>query len=74
MILHETRQPAGDSHEISCLICYFGKSGKILNCGLLQIIGVALRVLSATAVVIAQALNSFLNQNVCCGYSKEPSQ
>ena len=44
MILHENRLPADDSHEISCLICYFWKSGKILNCRLLQIIGGALRV------------------------------
>ena len=29
MIFHENRLPADDSHEISCLICYFGKSGKI---------------------------------------------
>ena len=44
MILHENRLPADDSYEISCLICYFRKSGKILNCRLLQIIGGALRV------------------------------
>ena len=44
MILHENRLQADDSHEISCLICYFWKSGKILNCRLLQIIGGALRV------------------------------
>ena len=43
MILHENRLPADDSHEISCLIGYFLKSGKILNCRLLQIIGGALR-------------------------------
>ena len=43
MILHENRLPADDSHEISCLICYFGKSGKIFNCRLLKIIGGALR-------------------------------
>ena len=42
MILLENRLPADDSHEISCLICYFRKSGKILNCFLLQIIGGAL--------------------------------
>ena len=35
---------ADDSHEISCLICYFWKSGKIFNCRLLQIIGGTLRV------------------------------
>ena len=42
MILHENRLPADDSHEISCLVGYFRKSGKILNCHLLQIIGGAL--------------------------------
>ena len=44
MIFHENRLPAEDSHEISSLMCYFEKSGKILNCRLLQIIGNALRV------------------------------
>ena len=44
MILHENRLPVDDSHEISYLICYFWKSGKICNCRLLQIIGGALRV------------------------------
>ena len=44
MIFHENRLPADDSHEISCLIRYFGKSGKILKCRLLQNIGGALRV------------------------------
>ena len=29
MILHENRLPADDSHEISCLICYFEKNSKI---------------------------------------------
>ena len=43
MIFHENRLPADDSHEISCLICYFWKSDKIWNCRL-QIIGGALRV------------------------------
>ena len=43
MILYENRLPADDSHEISCLICYFCKSGKIFNCRLLQIIGGAFR-------------------------------
>ena len=52
MILHENRLPADDSHEISCLICYFLKSDKILNCRLLQIIGVALRVNKATCLHI----------------------
>ena len=44
MIYHENCLPADNSHEISCLICYFGKSSEILNCRLLQIIGGALRV------------------------------
>ena len=44
MILHENRLPADDSHEISCLIRCFCKSGKIFNCRLLQPIGGALRV------------------------------
>ena len=44
MILHENRLPADDSHEISCLICYFEKVAKFENCRLLQIIGGALRV------------------------------
>ena len=30
MILHENRLPVDDSHEISCLICYFEK-GQNLN-------------------------------------------
>ena len=45
MILHENRLPEDDSHEISCLICYFWKSGKIFNCRLLQIIGGAIWVM-----------------------------
>ena len=28
MILHENRLPADDTHEISCLICYFEKAAK----------------------------------------------
>ena len=28
MIFHENRLPADDSHEISCLICYFYKAAK----------------------------------------------
>ena len=40
-------QQTNDSHEISCLICYFWKSGQIWNCRLLQIIGDALRVKGA---------------------------
>ena len=39
MIFHENRLPADDSHEISCLICYFRKkNSKTVNCRLLQII------------------------------------
>ena len=41
MIFHENRLPADDSHEI-CLICYYRKGSKILNCSLLQIVGGAL--------------------------------
>ena len=44
MILHENRLPADDSHEISCLICYFRKKQKIYNRRLLQIIDGTLRV------------------------------
>ena len=44
MLFHENRLPADDSHEKACLIRYFGKSGKFLNCRLLQNIGGALRV------------------------------
>ena len=40
--VHENRLPADDSHEIPCLICYFLKSCKTLNCRLLHIIGGAL--------------------------------
>ena len=42
MLLHENCLPAEDSHEISCLFCYFQKSGKILNYRLVQIVGGAL--------------------------------
>ena len=42
MIFHKNRLPADDSHEISCLICYFRIGGKNWNCRLLQIIGGAL--------------------------------
>ena len=48
MIFHENRLPAGDSHEISCLIVGFEKNSKILNSRLLQIIGGALRFNVAT--------------------------
>ena len=39
MIFHENRLPADDSQEMSCLVCYFWKSSKIINCRLMQIIG-----------------------------------
>ena len=42
MIFHENHLPADDSHEISCIICYFWKAGKFWKCCLLQIIGGAL--------------------------------
>ena len=42
MIFHEYCLLAYNSHEISCMICYFCKSNKISNCRLLQIIGGAL--------------------------------
>ena len=44
MVFQENRLPADDSLEISCLICYFWKSGNIWKCRLLQIIGGALTV------------------------------
>ena len=50
MIFHENRLPADDSHEISCLICYFWKGDKIWNCCLLQPLGGALRVKSVKAI------------------------
>ena len=34
IIFHENPLPADDSHEISFLICYLWKSGKIWNCRL----------------------------------------
>ena len=120
MIFRENRLPADDSHEMSCLICNFWKSSKILNCRLLQITGGALWVsviafsvdpfnliskLSTMHVHTLFFLLScmymniiykfriihicptlpgpqirvrnwklfflFLNQNICCGYSKK---
>ena len=44
MIYLENRLPADDSREISYLLCYLRKGGKIWNCRLLQIIDGALRV------------------------------
>ena len=58
MIFHENRLPADDSHEISCLICYFRKGGKILNSHLLQIIGGALWVELALSCMLLSLHNS----------------
>ena len=44
MIIHENRLPADDSHIIMPYLLFLKKSGKILNCRLLQTIGGALRV------------------------------
>ena len=43
MILHENRLPADDSHEISCIICYFRKSSKVSNCRQLHRLYMALQ-------------------------------
>ena len=52
MIFHEIRLPADDSHEISCLICYFWKKkSKIWNFRPLQIIGDALRVKGESFII-----------------------
>ena len=59
MIFHENFLPADNSHEISCLICYFWKGGKIWNCRLLQIVGDALRV----NVLLKQKINFSLHVN-----------
>ena len=59
MIFHANRLPADDSHEISCLIHYFRKSSKILNCHLLQNIGIALRV-NAEFLYIFVSLNNYV--------------
>ena len=60
MILHENRLPSDNSHEISCLICYFLKSGKIFNCPLLQIIGGALWVKPNKIFVIRAVIHKML--------------
>ena len=44
MIFHENRLPADDSHEISCLICYFEKATK-LKLSSAEIMGGALLVI-----------------------------
>ena len=59
MIFHENRLPADDSHEISSLICYFWKRGKIWNCRLLQIIGGALRVNEVSVMDTTSIFNIF---------------
>ena len=44
MIFHENRLPADDSHEISCLICYFEKAAKFEIVVCCKIIGCTLRI------------------------------
>ena len=70
MIIHENRLPADDSHEISCLICYFEKTAKFENCRLLQFIGGALRVKTTVVVFIKkkQSLSASINSLMCFSY------
>ena len=67
MIFHENRLPADDSHEISCHIRNFRKSGKNLNCRLLQNIDGALR------VNFIQPISS-LKYKLACAYSVDLNQ
>ena len=71
-----------DSHEISYLL-FFRKLGKIsLNLSFAVVVIGTLRVKylirsQDSKSVIKKKLYSyivFFNQNICCGYSKEPSQ
>ena len=65
MILHVNRLPADDSHEISCLFCYFWKSCKIFSCRLLQIVGGALRVkFYALAVYCKRFMKRFQDKSL----------
>ena len=57
MLFHENPLPADDSHEISCSIWNFWKSGKIWNGPLLQIIGGALKVKTLTTELYMQINN-----------------
>ena len=53
-----------DSHEISCLFRYFCKSGKLLNCRLLQNIGGALRVkMAAKAAIFDIEMEQFVSMH-----------
>ena len=64
MIFHENHLAADNSHEISCLICYFWKSSKIWNRHLLQIIGGALGI-----NMVMQSLQFLAGNNhssLCC--------
>ena len=69
MIFRQNRLPADDSHEISCLICYFWKSSKILNCCLLQIKGGALLWVNNYYLYIS---NSALEQWKQLNYQTDP--
>ena len=66
MIFHENHLPADDSHVISFLICYFRKGGKIWNCRLLQIIGVALRVKQSSYILPTISLGLLVNKVIWC--------
>ena len=67
MIFHENCLPADNSHEISCLICYFLKSSKILNCRLLQIVGGALRIKRGFFSVLGAFFIPYLVMLMFCG-------
>ena len=57
MIFRENRLPADDSHEISCLICYFlKKSIKSLICRLLQVIVISILFQVARQLDVEDAL------------------
>ena len=71
MIFHENCLPADDSHEISCLICYFWKSSKIWNCRLLQIIGGALWVNDPCILGSADSLEHLIRIIVFLVYSSK---
>ena len=69
MILHENCLPADNSHDISCLIGYFWKSGKIWNCHVLQIIGGSLRVKTPlTNIFFVMPLDDFSHGHISCYY------
>ena len=60
IIVHGNCLLAENSNELSCLICYFPKNGKIWNCRLLLIVGCALRVNSSSFSDIQYNLPSAL--------------